>query len=183
MLDAVTHHAAVVFTTAYDEYAIPRFELGAVDYLMKPFGRDRLIETLSRVRVRLVGEGALPGLSVDGNPAPDLARSPGQAPLARLFARDRGSLVPLSVSDVVRVEATTLGVRLVTKSGTFELDTSLTALVGRLDPKDFVRIHRAHVVNLAHDISIHRYDERRMNDGETLVASRRGSQALRKMVG
>ena len=56
VLDAATHRAAVVFTTAYDDYAVTAFELGAVDYLVKPFGKERLLETLSRVRVRLVGE-------------------------------------------------------------------------------------------------------------------------------
>ena len=183
VLDAVTHHAAVVFTTAYDEYAIPAFELGAVDYLMKPFGRDRLLETLSRVRVRLVGEGALR----DGAPEDKLgeARARSGAPVTRLFARDRGSLVPVLVDDIIRVEATTVGVELVTASGTFELDTSLTSLTKRLDPEDFVRVHRAKMVNLAHVVSIVRYDERRlsvrMNDGATLVASRRGSQALKEM--
>ena len=185
VLDTVTHHAAVVFTTAYDEYAIPAFELGAVDYLMKPFGRDRLLETLSRVRVRLVGEGALAGGVDGGAHTPGGRREPSQAPVTRLFARDRGGLVPILVDDIVRVEATTVGVDLVTASGKFELDTSLTTLTKRLDPKDFVRIHRANVVNLAHVVSIVRYDERRvsvrMNDGTTLVASRRGSQALKEM--
>ncbi len=57
VLEAVTHRSAVVFTTAYDEYAVKAFELGAVDYLVKPFGRERLLECLGRVRVRLVGEG------------------------------------------------------------------------------------------------------------------------------
>ena len=184
VLDAVTHHAAVVFTTAYDEYAIPAFELGAVDYLMKPFGRDRLLETLSRVRVRLVGEGAMGGGAAE-DALPGKARAHAGAPVTRLFARDRGSLVPVLVDDIIRVEATTVGVELVTASGTFELDTSLTSLTKRLDPEDFVRVHRAKMVNLAHVVSIVRYDERRlsvrMNDGATLVASRRGSQALKEM--
>ena len=154
---------------------------------MKPFGRDRLVETLSRVRVRLVGEGTWPGAAADASRAPRSADATVQTYPTRLFARDRGSLVPLPVSDIVRVDATAQGVSLVAKSGTFELDTSLTALMRRLDPEDFLRIHRGHVINLTHVVSIHRYDERRlsvrMDDGETLVASRRGSQTLRQMAG
>jgi len=69
VLEALTHHPAVVFTTAYDEYAVSAFDFGAVDYLVKPFGRDRLVETLDRVRVRLVGEGVV------GKKAPEGAMS------------------------------------------------------------------------------------------------------------
>ena len=174
VLEAVTHRAAVVFTTAYDEYAIPAFELGAVDYLMKPFGKERLLETLSRVRVRLVGEGAMSGGSA-------------REPVQRFFARNRGGLVPVRVSDIVRLDATATGVRLVTSAGAYEMDASLTELMERLDPEEFVRVHRAHVVNLSHVVSINRYDDRRLSvqldDGSTLVASRRGSQVLRRMAG
>jgi DNA-binding LytR/AlgR family response regulator len=68
VLEALTHHPAVAFTTAFDEYAVQAFEFGAVDYLVKPFGRDRLVETLDRVRVRLVGEGVV-GRGRTGRPA------------------------------------------------------------------------------------------------------------------
>jgi len=187
VLEAVTHRAAVVFTTAYDEYAIPAFELGAVDYLMKPFGKERLLETLSRVRVRLVGEGAMSGRARAGSPAAGASGGGAQEPVQRFFARNRGGLVPVRVSDIVRLDATATGVRLVASAGAYEMDASLTELMERLDPEEFVRVHRAHVVNLSHVVSINRYDDRRLSvqldDGSTLVASRRGSQVLRRMAG
>ncbi len=176
VLQAVEHQPAVVFTTAFDEYAIPAFDLGAVDYLVKPFGRDRLLETLERVRVRLVGEGRARSREV----APE-----GRRFARRLFARHKGATVPVVVAEIVRADAVVGGVDLVTAAGTFSLDGSLTELEARLDPTDFVRVHRAHLANLSHVVSIRRYDERRLSlrfdDGSTLVASRRGSQALREM--
>lgn len=192
VLETVTHKAAVVFTTAYDEYAISAFELGAVDYLMKPFGRDRLIETLGRVRVRLVGEGVWGELTPrpDRSEGVDAAKAKvrgGAQPAARLFARDRGGLVPVITADIVRIDATEGGVALGTRDRTLELDTTLTELMTRLDPADFVRVHRAHAINLRHVLSIRRYDERRLtvrlSDDSTLVASRRGSQLLRRVAG
>jgi two-component system LytT family response regulator len=179
VVQAVEHRPAVVFTTAFDEYAIPAFDLGAVDYLVKPFGRDRLLETLDRVRVRLVGQGR-----AAGGEAPPADASTRQFAV-RFFARHKGVTVPVPVSEIRRIEAVAGGVALVTPAGSFELDGTLAEVEKRLDPRDFVRVHRAHLVNLAHVTSIRRYDDRRLSlrldDGFTLVASRRGSQALREM--
>ena len=179
VLQAVEHRPAVVFTTAFDEYAIPAFDLGAVDYLVKPFGRDRLLETLDRVRVRLVGQARAAPAEL---PTPE---APTRHFAVRLFARHKGATVPVPVSEIRRIEAVAGGVALVTPAGSFDLDGSLAEVEERLDPRDFVRVHRAHLVNLAHVTSIRRYDERRLSlrldDGYTLVASRRGSQALREM--
>jgi two-component system LytT family response regulator len=91
----------------------------------------------------------------------------------------------VTVADIVHADAVAGGVDLVTATGTFTLDASLSELEARLDPADFVRVHRSHLVNLSHVVSIRRYDERRLSlrleDGATLVASRRGSQSLREM--
>lgn len=179
VLEAVEHPPAVVFTTAYDEYAISAFELGAVDYLVKPFGRDRLVQTLDRVRVRLVGERRTAG---GENEPPHGDRYP-----ERIFARRRGAMVPVTVAEIRRVDARDGGVALVTPNDTFDLDVTLGEVAERLNPADFVRVHRAHLVNLSHVVSIRRYDERRLvvrlDDDATVVASRSGSQALREMMG
>lgn len=181
VLEAIAHRPAVVFTTAFDEYAVSAFELGAVDYLVKPFGRDRLLETLARVRVRLVGEGVSRRRAAGG------PRGPGGGFPERLFARRRGAIVPVRVKDIVRVDATPGGVELVTRDGAFDLDAALQEVEARLDPTDFVRLHRSHIVNLAHVVSIRRYDERRLtvrlDDDSTLVASRQGSKALKELMG
>ncbi len=178
VLDAITHSPAVVFTTAFDEYAVPAFSAGAVDYLVKPFGQERLLKTLDRVRVRLVGEGLA---------APDRLERRRPQYVPRLFARHRGNIVPVPVSEIFMVDAAPGGASVVTKRGVFSLDVTLGELEGRLDPKEFVRVHRSHIVNLAHVASIKPYDERRLvlqvADGTELVASRRGSKALRELTG
>jgi two-component system LytT family response regulator len=151
-----------------------------VDYLVKPFGRERLLETLDRVRVRLVGEARAAGVA--GVPT---AHPATRQYASRLFARHKGSMVPVSVSEIRQIDAVAGGVAVVTSAGTFDMDGTLGELEERLDPADFVRVHRAHLVNLAHVTGIRRYDERRLalrlDDGSTLVTSRRGAQALRAM--
>lgn len=181
VLDALEHRPAVVFTTAFDEYAIQAFEHGAVDYLVKPFGRDRLVQTLDRVRVRLVGEARA------RRTAPtDAAQGAGAPYLERIFARDRSSIVPVPVAEIRRLEAVGGGVEIHAGDRTLSLDSTLGEVESRLDPTDFLRVHRAHVVNLSHVKSIRRYDGRRLrislDDGTEIVASRSGSRALREMI-
>jgi len=175
VLEALEHRPAVVFTTAFDEYAIAAFEHGAVDYLIKPFGRERLIQTLDRVRVRLVGESHARASIPQDSGSPRYAD--------RLFARHRSSTVPVLAADVRRLEAVDGGVVLHLDGRQMELDATLGEVEGRLNPRDFVRVHRTHIVNLNHVTSIKRYDERRLivkvDDGSTIVASRGGSQALK----
>jgi len=98
VLETVTHRPAVVFTTAYDDYAVKAFELGAVDYLVKPFGRERLLECLDRVRVRLVGEGV-----AGDRPDPGRPRSS----VARIFARKGETIVPVPTAEIVRSSGST----------------------------------------------------------------------------
>jgi two-component system LytT family response regulator len=178
VLETITHHTAIIFTTAYDEYALSAFEFGALDYLVKPFGRDRLMESLDRVRVRLVGEG-MERKTGRGEPQSYYA--------TRLFAQHRGGIVPIPVDQVIRIDATSGGVSLVTEGATFSSDATLGEIQDRLNPKEFIRIHRGHIVNLSHVAKIEKYDERRfllrLDDGSRLVASRRGSQALRGIMG
>jgi two-component system, LytTR family, response regulator len=198
VLDALEQKPAVVFTTAFDEYAISAFEHGAVDYLVKPFGRDRLIQTLTRVRVRLVGEaraqrvslssgaGDAPSRAMEGGRGDGPRPDSGATFAERLFARHRRGIVPVSVNDIRRVEAVDGGVEIHAGDRTLELDSSLGEVESRLDPKDFVRVHRAHLVNLGRVRSIRRYDERRLiitlDDDSTIVASRTGSQSLRGLM-
>jgi len=178
VLETITHHTAVIFTTAYDEYALSAFEFGALDYLVKPFGKDRLMESLDRVRVRLVGEG----MTGKGRRA-----GPGSSYASRLFAQHRGGIVPVPVDQIVRIDAISGGVSMITEDGTFSSDASLGEVQERLNPKEFIRVHRGHIVNLSHVAKIEKYDERRflirLDDGSRIVASRRGSQALRAMMG
>lgn len=199
VLDALTVHPAIVFTTAFDEYAVSAFDHGAVDYLIKPFGRDRLVQTLDRIRVRLRGvsgaglgghsgavQAPVPGAAATGARAPGAA-APGVAYPERIFARHRGTMVPVAVAEIRRVDAVDGGVEIRLAGRTLHLDVSLGEMEGRLDPRDFVRVHRAHVVNLTHVRGVRRYDERRyivtLEDGSTIVASRSGSQTLREHMG
>lgn len=177
VLSRIAHVPHVVFTTAFRDYAIEAFALGAVDYLLKPFGIDRLRAALERVRDRAADKVAIPervaSVMNDGRP------------LARLFARDRGGIVPISPDDIIRMEADGDYTAVVTASRRFLVALSLKTLHDRIGRDTFVRVHRQHVVNLAHVARIVRHDAARleviMKTGGSIVASRSGSQLIRRL--
>jgi two-component system LytT family response regulator len=181
VLNRVEHQPAVVFTTAFDRYAVAAFELEAIDYLIKPFGRKRFHATLERVRRRLA-DAAPPPQPLPGERA--RAALEGDS-LQRVFAHKGNRIVPLQVVDVARFSACDDYTEVHCRGETFLLPLSLQALERRLDPARFVRVHRSHVVNLDHVRLMRPFDERRLEielaDGSKVVASRAGSQKLREL--
>lgn len=180
VLDALSYRPVVVLTTAFDDYAVEAFALGAVDYLVKPFGKQRLLETLDRVRIRLLGEGM--ARADRGSPSRPISGS--SFPPEWLFAKRGNALIPVRPRDIVRVDASTGGCEIVVSGGdTLHLADTLAEVEARLDQTDFVRVHRSHIVNLRHVVAIRPYDGRRLSirlsDGSSVIASRRGSSDLR----
>jgi two-component system LytT family response regulator len=168
----------VIFTTAYSEHAVSAFELGAVDYLLKPFGPARLAAAMERVRSAL-GEPA----SVD--PVERLSGGLAGGPISRLFVRVGGTLVPLPVERVAWFEAD--GDYVIVHAGPVRhvLHLSLSRLETRLDARRFARVHRAHIVNLD-QVRAFRRDaggnlEAELLEGARVPVSRARAQELRKL--
>ena len=166
---------AVIFTTAHDRFAVTAFELGALDYLLKPFGAERFARALERARPALLsrrGSAAERGREVLG---------PGR--LERLFVRDGGRIVPLPVADIERVQACDDVVLVHAGGRVYRLAVTLGELEERLDPKRFVRVHRSHLVNLDQVVSFSPTEDARLvvtlRSGSTLFASRQKSRELR----
>jgi len=134
----------IVFVTAYDEYALRAFEVGAVDYLLKPFDQERLHKTLERVRERArEGDRRLD----DRMLAETLNRL--RAPrVDRLAVRDGPHLKVVRTDTIDWVEAADNYVILHCGSTTHILRETMNALESTLDPVSFVRIHRSTIVNL-----------------------------------
>lgn len=169
--------AEIVFTTAYDRFAIAAFEIGAIDYLVKPFGRERFAATLERLKARL----GQPGASTAARARDAL----GQGPLRRLYARQGERIVPIATASISRIEAHGDYVEVHCGAATFLLHMSLSELAERLDADRFRRVHRSHVVNLDAVQHFQAADERRLlitlRDGSRVVASRSGSEELRRL--
>ncbi len=178
VLSRVTHQPYVVFTTAYAQHAVTAFELGALDYLLKPFGPERLATALDRIRAAL-GEPA-------GTGAFDRLREAlSHGPMTRLFVRSGASVIPISVASVGWFEARGDYVAAHVGPARHLLHLSLNRLETRLDPARFLRIHRTHIVNLDHVSAFRREGKGLMAelaDGSRLAVSRNRSQDLRGLL-
>jgi two-component system, LytTR family, response regulator len=144
VLELIGRETAVVFTTAHDEYALRAFEVHAVDYLLKPFGHDRLREALERTRQRLAAgraEVAAPAALAAS------ARRPG-AWLTRVVIRDgaRVDVVPVDRIDFVEAQDDYVAVH--TGERALLKDQTMGSLEAQLDPRRFVRVHRSYLLNL-----------------------------------
>lgn len=177
VLRQVRHRPHVIFTTAYAQHAVAAFELGALDYLLKPFGEARLGAALDRVRAAL-GE---PRTSLDR-----LGEALSRAPMTRLFVRTGRAIAPLAISEIGRFEA--VGDYTAAHAGgePHLLHLSLNQLEERLDPQRFMRLHRAHLVNLDHVVAFRRdatgQVRAELRDRTVVPVSRAKARELRGLV-
>ena len=180
VLELVGRDVAVVFTTAYDQYALRAFEVHAVDYLLKPFSEERFAEALSRARQRLASKEALPveALVAGGRPR--------QGPLERVLIRDGSHVHVLSVDRIDYVEAQDDYVCFKSDGKSYLKDQTLGAVEASLDPARFVRIHRSYLLNIDRLARVELYakDSRVaiLRDGARLPVSRAGYARLAKLL-
>ena len=186
VLSAAKLPMVVIFTTAHDDHALTAFELGAIDYLLKPFGRarvaravERAIPQLEALRTRR-GEGAV----VDSLVARMTYAREDAVPVSEIFVRDRGSVVPVAIADVTHFEADGDYVAVHARGRRHLVYVNLGDLAERLDRARFMRVHRSHIVSLACVATLSPIDANRvtvhLRDGSHINASRTGTRALRQ---
>ncbi|SRR5712691_6267168 len=152
------HLPAVVFVTAYERYALKAFEVHAIDYLLKPFTRERFHQALQHVRGEITRLGALDSHKklislLDGRRraggVPEWSGSNGEMPKAfRLAVSHRGRTVLVDIADVDWIEANANYSTLHIGPNSYDLRCTMTELQARLAASGFVRIHRSTVVNV-----------------------------------
>jgi two-component system, LytTR family, response regulator len=167
VVDAVDRDGGpyVVFVTADDSKALRAFEVGAVDYLLKPFTPDRFSQVLERARERLA------------KPAAAELSSNGRPPLKRLLVSSNGRALFLSVDRIDRIEAERNYVVLHAGRDAYRLRATIGSIAARLDPAHFLRINRSALVRLDAVREMHEWSHGDyrvvMHDGAELTWSRR----------
>lgn len=148
----ITH---VVFTTAYDEYAVSAFDHGAIDYLLKPIKRERLEQAVTRLKER-VGSANAPAIGAILDALQ--SRMPSRTNLGsiRWITGSAGNITKMfGIDEVLFFQAQDKYVRVATLEDEVQIRTPLRELLGSLDPEAFWRIHRSVIVRAA---AIHRIE-------------------------
>ena len=179
VLELIGSDVQVIFVTAYDEYAMKAFEVHAVDYLLKPVGKERLAASLQRVKKRAQEDRPVPAdLTIAARPEGQFAE--------RLVVKDgtRVTLIPVAKLDYA--EAQDDYVALVTEGKKHLKQQTIASLEASLDPKLFVRIHRSYLVNLERVTRIEPYSKESrvaiLSNGAQLPVSRAGYARLQALL-
>jgi two-component system, LytTR family, response regulator len=169
----------VVFVTAYDQYAMKAFDVHAVDYLLKPFSRDRFEAALERAK------SAKPTKEVDAAELAAAARPAGQY-AERIVVKDGTKVTLIPVAKLDYAEALDDYVSLATEGRKHLKQQTISGLELALDPQLFVRIHRSYVVNLERLVRIEPYGKDSkvaiLTSGARLPVSRTGYARLKSLL-
>ncbi|MFP3921575.1 MAG: LytR/AlgR family response regulator transcription factor [Dichotomicrobium sp.] len=180
-LRALDEVPAIVFTTAFDEYAVTAFELEAVDYLLKPFGQARFLTAIERARAVAAQRTAAATLD---RAHTVLAQRAAPAVVERILVREGPAVVPLAPEEIARIEAQDDYAMIHARGREYLVNVRLRDLEERLPRPPFIRVHRSHIVNLD---AVERMEPRddgrfgvRMKDGSCIQASRARSREIRR---
>ncbi len=180
VLELLDRDLAVVFVTAYDQHALRAFEVHALDYLLKPFGPERLAAALDHARQHIGRPAAVSATQLVAEARPD------RAPAERILVRDQAKVHVLGVEQVDFIEAQDDYVCIHAGGQQYLKAQTLGDLEESLDPRRFVRIHRSYLMNLDRLQRLEPYakDSRVaiLKDGRELPVSRAGYARLRELM-
>ena len=179
VLELIGTDVPVIFVTAYDEFAMRAFDVHAVDYLLKPIGRERFDAAIERAKTRL-GEKMPAATELAA-----AARQPQQF-LERLVVKDGTKVTIITVGKLDYAEAQDDYVALVTQGKKHLKQQTIAGLEACLNPANFVRIHRSYIVNLERVVRIEPYAKESriaiLTDGARLPVSRAGFARLKALL-
>jgi two-component system LytT family response regulator len=181
LLEVLEDAPQVIFTTAYDEYALKAFELNAVDYLLKPFSLERFDAALNKALERLAG-----GLPAQRPPVEEI-RNENPEKLNRIVVKKGSSISVIPVSDILFLEAQVEYVMIYSVHGRFMKHQTMHYYESHLPENEFVRIHRSYIANITKISKLEPYDKDSyiavMPPDHRLRISRTGYRKLREKLG
>ncbi len=180
MLELLEHKPYIIFTTAYDQYALKAFEHNAADYLLKPFSKDRLLEAVEKVRQQISKDGSVSDM------AEKVSSYPRQGYLDRVVVKDRHKISIIPVNEVRYLESMDDYVMIYSEGGRFLKQKTMKYFEGALPPENFVRIHRSYMVNVKEISQIQQYEKESyvvvMHDKTRLKVSKSGYKKLKRVL-
>lgn len=177
VLQEITHIPLIIFTTAFDRFAIRAFEINAVDYLLKPYTRQRFEVSIERTRQRTDQHGLY-------SLAANIPLQQGTYP-PRIFVETPGRLRSLDVQDILYLKAEKDYTRIHIAGQSYLGSQGISILEKRLDPQRFLRVHRSYIVNIFHIKEVYRDISKTflvLNDQTEIVVGRSYLENLKKLI-
>ncbi len=181
MLELIEHPPAVIFATAFDEYAIKAFEAHAVDYLLKPFNQERFDKAIEKWQEK--------NNAIKEKTTQDLLETASQSPTQnnRIVVKNGSKIKIIPVHDVLYLEAADDYVKVHTKEGYFLKNKTMAHFEQVLDAQQFVRSHRSYIINIQEITRIDPYEKDNhvaiLRSGMKVPVSRNGYVKLRSVLG
>ena len=177
MLELIDDPPLVIFTTAFEEYAIRAFDAHAADYLLKPFSKERFAKAMQKLQLqRTNATQAVVEMAL---------QSPGQS--NRIVVKDNGKIKIIPVALVQYLEAADDYVKIITAEGNFLKKKTMQYFEDSLPPQEFIRIHRSYIINaqLITRIDLHEKDSHLalLTTGARLPVSKAGYGKLKEVLG
>jgi two-component system LytT family response regulator len=176
LLELLEEPPAVIFTTAFDEYALKAFEANAVDYLLKPFSKERFDKALLKF---LNQEQQQTRTVLDTPVLPEQSQ--------RIVVKTNGRIKIIPVSDIQYLEAADDYVKIYTAEGAFLKNKTLSYFENALDSNSFVRTHRSYIVNVQQITRLEPYEKESymsiLKSSAQVPVSKSGYQKLKVVLG
>ncbi len=178
MLDLLDEKPAIVFTTAFDHFAIKAFDENAIDYLLKPFSLNRFREAVEKALKRLKEGNAPEKKSLYGSTLP------GGGPLRRIVVKESSEIIIIPVENIIFIEAEDDYVMIHLRDKKYLKQKTMNFFEKNLDPLHFLRVHRSYIVRLDQISKIEAYERSAniaiLRDGRTIPISRSGFNRMKE---
>jgi len=185
MLELVEEMPAVIFTTAFEEHAIRAFEVNAIDYLLKPFSKDRFEKALQK----WLGNKTTAAPAAAPQQTTQLLETAAASPLQsnRIVVKINGKIKIIPVQDVHYLEAADDYVKIITQEGAFLKNKTMSFFEQTLDPQQFARVHRSYMLNVNQVTRIEPYEKENhlaiLRTGAKVPVSKTGYPKLKAALG
>lgn len=183
LLDVLENKPEIIFTTAFDQYALKAFEQNAVDYLLKPFSRERFRQAVEKAVLRIRSAN----ITEKNRPVEMLQQQmdENEKILTRLVARLGSKIIIIPVEKIYYLEAQDDYVMVFSELGRHLKEKTMKYFENHLPPDSFLRIHRKYIANISFISSVELYEKNThlvlMKNGDKIRASQEGYKRLRGM--
>lgn len=171
LLELLESPPAIIFTTAYDQYAVKAFDNAAVDYLLKPFSKGRFAQAMAKINQNLSQH------AISSTPES----------LSRIVLKEKGEIKIIPVTVIRYLEANDDYVNIHTEEGKFLKNKTLTSYEQSLPVDEFVRVHRSYLVKVSEIVKMEPYEKEGLilllRKGEKIPVSKNGYIKLKKVLG